>query len=51
MDGKKREKNARNAMEFLISVDLGKVWPPLASTAASDVGRVAATADATRNVA
>ena len=22
-------KNARNATEFLISVDLGKVWPPL----------------------
>ena len=29
MDGKKPEKTARNAMEFLISVDLGKVWPPL----------------------
>ena len=26
---KKTEKTARNAMEFLISVDLGKVWPPL----------------------
>ena len=26
---KKTEKNARNAREFLISVDLGKVWPPL----------------------
>ena len=26
---KKTEKNARNATEFLISVDLGKVWPPL----------------------
>ena len=23
------EKYARNATEFLISVDLGKVWPPL----------------------
>ena len=29
---KKTEKTARNATEFLISVDLGKVWPPLAST-------------------
>ena len=29
-DGKKRKKNARNATEFLISVHLGKVWPPLA---------------------
>ena len=28
-DGKKGKKNARNATEFLISVDLGKVWPPL----------------------
>ena len=27
---KKTEKPARNATEFLISVDLGKVWPPLA---------------------
>ena len=26
---KKTEKYARNATEFLISVDLGKVWPPL----------------------
>ena len=26
---KKKEKNARSATEFLISVDLGKVWPPL----------------------
>ena len=26
---KKTEKTARNAMEFLISIDLGKVWPPL----------------------
>ena len=26
---KKQEKNAWNATEFLISVDLGKVWPPL----------------------
>ena len=26
---KKREKTARSATEFLISVDLGKVWPPL----------------------
>ena len=26
---KKTEKIARNATEFLISVDLGKVWPPL----------------------
>ena len=26
---KKKEKIARNATEFLISVDLGKVWPPL----------------------
>ena len=25
---KKTEKYARNATEFLISVDLGKVWPP-----------------------
>ena len=25
---KKTEKTARNATEFLISVDLGKVWPP-----------------------
>ena len=25
----KTEKNARNATEFLIYVDLGKVWPPL----------------------
>ena len=29
-DGRKKtEKTARNATEFLISVDLGKVWPPL----------------------
>ena len=28
-DGKNPEKNARNATEFLISMDLGKVWPPL----------------------
>ena len=29
-DGRKKtEKNARNATEFLISVDLGKVWTPL----------------------
>ena len=28
-DRKKTEKYARNATEFLISVDLGKVWPPL----------------------
>ena len=28
---KKLEKTARNATEFLISVDLGKVWPPLLS--------------------
>ena len=27
---KKMEKTARNGTEFLISVDLGKVWPPLA---------------------
>ena len=26
---KKTEKTARNGTEFLISVDLGKVWPPL----------------------
>ena len=26
---KKTEKTARNATEFLISVDLGKVWPPI----------------------
>ena len=26
---KKTEKNAWNATEFLISVDLGKVWPPI----------------------
>ena len=26
---KKTKKNAGNATEFLISVDLGKVWPPL----------------------
>ena len=26
---KKKEKNARNATEFLNSIDLGKVWPPL----------------------
>ena len=26
---KKTEKTARNATEFLISVDLGKFWPPL----------------------
>ena len=26
---KKTEKNARNTMEFLNSVDLGKIWPPL----------------------
>ena len=26
---KKSEKTARNATEFLISIDLGKVWPPL----------------------
>ena len=26
---KKTEKNAWNATEYLISVDLGKVWPPL----------------------
>ena len=26
---KKKEKNARNTTEFLIFVDLGKVWPPL----------------------
>ena len=25
----KKGKNARNATEFLIFVDLGKVWPPL----------------------
>ena len=30
---KKTEKTARNATEFLISVDLGKVWPPLVSSA------------------
>ena len=29
---KKREKTAWNATEFLISVDLGKVWPPLEHT-------------------
>ena len=29
---KKTEKYARNATEFLISVDLGKVWPPLHTT-------------------
>ena len=29
---KKTEKTTRNAMEFLISVDLGKVWPPLQPT-------------------
>ena len=29
---KKTEKTARNATEFLISVDLGKVWPPLGQT-------------------
>ena len=29
-DSATTEKNARNATEFLISVDLGKVWPPLA---------------------
>ena len=26
---KKTEKTARNATKFLISVDLGKVWPPI----------------------
>ena len=38
---KKTEKIARNAMEFLISVDLGKVWPPLIHTdrGAQFVGR------------
>ena len=30
---KNTEKYARNATEFLISVDLGKVWPPLVFTA------------------
>ena len=30
---KKPEKNTRNATEFLNSVDLGKVWPPLAAPA------------------
>ena len=30
---KKTEKTARNATEFLISVDLGKVWPPLLQSA------------------
>ena len=29
---KKPEKTAWNATEFLISVDLGKVWPPLTGT-------------------
>ena len=29
---KKMEKTARNAMEFLISVDLGNIWPPLNKT-------------------
>ena len=38
---KKTEKTARNATEFLISVDLGKVWPPLvpASVSVCRVGR------------
>ena len=31
----KTGKTARNATEFLISVDLGKVWPPLGATAVS----------------
>ena len=39
---KKREKNAQNAMEFLISVDLGKVWPPLPLTAAGDQVKIEA---------
>ena len=30
---KKTEKTARNATEFLIFIDLGKVWPPLHTTA------------------
>ena len=33
---KKPEKNARNATEFLISVDLEKVWPPLLSSFPAD---------------
>ena len=28
-DGKKLKKTTRSTTEFLISVDLGKVWPPL----------------------
>ena len=39
-DGKKRKKNARNATEFLNSVDLGKVWPPLSSTSLEQRVRV-----------
>ena len=27
--GKETEKYAQNASEFLISIDLGKVWPPV----------------------
>ena len=34
---KKTEKNAQNATEFLISVDLGKVWPPLLPNAAASL--------------
>ena len=33
---KKTEKYARNATEFLISIELGKVWPPLAGVVDSD---------------
>ena len=33
---KKTEKTAWNATEFLISIDLGKVWPPLPCTATVD---------------
>ena len=33
---KKTEKTAQNATEFLISVDLGKVWPPLPQTVPSN---------------
>ena len=36
---KKTEKTARNATEFLISVDLGKVWPPELQTRAGNGGK------------
>ena len=34
---KKTEKTAQNAMEFLISVDVGKVWPPLRLESCSEI--------------